>query len=580
MKKIFSLLSLILFVSVSYAASVDDVFWFGGTGDWMTQSNWSELDDGTQISGISYWYIPGWISGNTSNDGSWTSTSNKGFAIIAGGTANVTSSSKPDGRVERFYVGGSSGANLNISDNLTVYRAWVGTAAADIGTVTQTAGTVTLSGSSYIGDNGAGTYNISGGTFTSSGELRIGTNGGSSGAVNVSGGTFASTNANFSLGYYGNAALNLTGGAVTITGTNAYIGRYGDNAGVTNVNISNGTFSITSASTATGTSDGIFLGRSGTGNINQTGGTMNLTATNSQICVGYYRSGTTNFSNGAMSAKQYVIGYTNANTNSTLNMSGGTLAASGNMYLGYYWPAGATTATATTGNFNLSGGTVNITGSVYDGRSGNGHITVSGGSFNAGGMFLSLYYNSSTQPQASSLTISGGSFILANQLSTYSEGDVITVSGSDATKISVGHLVIRSSATLAIELDAGGVTPIEVGDTTGQVDIQNITFKVSTLPDYVGGIGTTYDVLKTTTGKIDISGATLVQETGAKHTFSYAVVDDGNGGQILRLTEIQGTCGDALHPIVDGDLNEDCVVDYLDVKEIANSWLDCSFDCP
>jgi fibronectin-binding autotransporter adhesin len=519
------------------AASVDDVFWFGGTGDWMTQSNWSELADGTQTSGISYWYIPGWISGNPSNPtSSWTSTSNKGFAIIAGGTANLTSSSKPDGRVERFYVGGSSGANLNISDNLTVYRAWVGTAAADIGTVTQTAGTVTLSGSSYIGDNGAGTYNISGGTFTSSGELRIGTNGGSSGAVNVSGGTFASTNANFSLGYYGNAALNLTGGAVTITGTNAYIGRYGDNAGVTNVNISNGTFSITSASTATGTSDGIFLGRSGTGNINQTGGTMNLTATNSQICVGYYRSGTTNFSNGAMSAKQYVIGYTNANTNSTLNMSGGTLAASGNMYLGYYWPAGATTATATTGNFNLSGGTVNITGSVYDGRSGNGHITVSGGSFNAGGMFLSLYYNSSTQPQASSLTISGGSFILANQLSTYSEGDVITVSGSDATKISVGHLVMRNGATLAIELDENGSTLIEVGDNTGQVDLAGFNLQVSALAGFVAN-QSVYDILWTAAGVIDVTDMTFTNLTSEAFTCRVVdAVDYGyTGGQVLQL---------------------------------------------
>jgi hypothetical protein len=575
MKKLLSMILILINACFVMAVNVEDVTWGGGTGLWLTQSNWTEVTTDN-----SKWAIPGWISGNPYNPGTWTNSSNKGFALIKSGMAQITSASRPDGRVERFYVGGTGGANLDISADLSAYKGWIGANAGETGTISQTAGAVSISGSTYFADYGTAIYNISGGSLTVSGELRVGTNGGSSGTVNVNGGTFSATNTNFSLGYQGNAELNQTNGTVSITCANAYIARFGDNAGVTNVNISGGTFGITSSSTGTGDSNGIFLGRTGTCNFNQTGGTVNLTAANSQIGIGYYKSGTTNFKNGAMSAKRYVIGYKNIDTVGTLNMSGGTLTASENMYLGEYWPANGTTENATKGVVNLSSGSINVTGTVYDGWSGNGAIDISGGSFKADRMFLSLNYDASTQPQASSLKISGGSFYLSGQLSTYSANDVITVSGSDATNIHVGHLVMRNNAILAFELDAGGITPVDVCDTSGVVNLDGVTLKVSTLSDFAGGIGTTYDVLKVKAGTIDMTDATLVQETGAKHTFSYAIVDDGNGGQILRFTEIQGTCGDALHPILDADVNKDCVVDYLDVREFAESWLDCTFDCP
>jgi hypothetical protein len=245
MKKIYSLIA-VVFLSTVVCADVNDVFWNVSSGTWMTQSNWTEnTTDGAK------WAIPGWVVGNPYNTGASTDPNwNSGLAWIQSGTAQITPTSKPDGRILRLYVGGSSGAVLQISGDFSAYDTWIARYSGQSGTITQTAGNAYIINRAYWADNGSGTYNLSGGSllmdcgtvyfgnnygatltlnqtggnFWADGTLIAGSARGAVGTVNISSGIFEHTGT-LVLGDSGVGTLNLTGGTANLK--NVYIGRTG-----------------------------------------------------------------------------------------------------------------------------------------------------------------------------------------------------------------------------------------------------------------------------------------------------------------------------------------------------------------
>lgn len=246
MKKI-SLLTAVMFIAAFACADVNDVFWNVSSGTWKTQSNWTEnTTDGAA------WAIPGWVVGNPYNTGGSTDPNwNMGLAWIQSGTAQITSSSSgPDGRIYRLYVGGSGGATLQVSGDFKAYDTWISRYSGQSGTITQTAGNALIISHAYWADNGLGVYNLSGGSllmdcgtvyfgnnsgalltfnqtggnFWADGTLIAGSARGAIGTINISAGTFEHTGT-LVLGDSGVGTLNLTGGTAQLK--NVYIGRTG-----------------------------------------------------------------------------------------------------------------------------------------------------------------------------------------------------------------------------------------------------------------------------------------------------------------------------------------------------------------
>jgi len=144
------------------------------------------------------------------------------------------------------------------------------------------------------------------------------------------------TDLNLFVGNSGTGTLNITGGTVT---TNQYI-YLGNNAG------SNGTLNVSSGTFTSGSYSTIAVGQSGTGTLNITGGTM--------------------FTGGA------YIG-SNAGSNGTVTISGGTWTIPGSMQVG----------NSGTGTLNLNGGFLNCSSVLIGYNAGSsGSVTVTSGTLN------------------------------------------------------------------------------------------------------------------------------------------------------------------------------------------------------
>ncbi len=209
----------LLAMTASVFGNSNYVHWVGGTGDWMVSGNWTNEDPAPD------WNIPGWVVGNPSNTGGSTALDwNYGRAVIESGTARITPSSAPDGYVSKLYLGGTNGANVEISGDALfkdIYLADTGESA----TITQTGGSVELSGNytTHIGRHGNGTYNLSGGTLTHNStpgadtHTFIGVYDGAVGTFNQTGGAFVKNGTvqqNIEVGYAAGSKgiVNLSGG--------------------------------------------------------------------------------------------------------------------------------------------------------------------------------------------------------------------------------------------------------------------------------------------------------------------------------------------------------------------------------
>jgi len=297
MKKQFTLLALALAATlgVATATSYD---WLSGAGDW-TDTGWTT--NGIPVS-------PVWNSSST--------------GIIHSGTMNLTPTANPGSQIAAVHLHpGIGSVDLNISGDLSLAeRLRMGSDSVDSGTatITQTAGTVTLDITTFIGQRGSGEniYNLDGGTLsgvklyvaaneTASGTLNInggaldmsgysylGYSTGNTGVLNMPDGTAFMTR--LYVGNNGTGTANIGGGTLN-TSAKVYIGSVAGSTGV--LNLSNGMLHCT---------DWLYVGTAGSGSFYQTGGTAELY----KVGIGYYTGsdGIISISGGSFTASNYIYG--------------------------------------------------------------------------------------------------------------------------------------------------------------------------------------------------------------------------------------------------------------------------------
>jgi len=234
--------------------------------------------------------------------------------------------------------------------------------------------TLTVSGSEYVGDSGAGTFIQSGGTHTVSGSMYVGAATGASGTYSLSETGSLSVTGNENVGDSGSGSSpGATGVFTQLGGTNdlagtLYVGSYAYDQGT--YNLQSGTLAVTASS------GGENIGNGGTATFNQTGG-ANTLATGASLYIAnvggtgaYSLSDAGNLTSGdneyvGYSANGTFIQFAGTNTNT---------AGSAWLYLGY--------SAGSTGNYSLSGGTV-LTSAMSVGYNGTGTFNQSGGTLTA-----------------------------------------------------------------------------------------------------------------------------------------------------------------------------------------------------
>lgn len=274
-----------------------------------------------------------------------------GFAQGAGSlnaTGNLLVGAFGDGRTGTLRV--------NTSETLTVSNEFfIGDSLNSVGNLSLESGTVTVNNNIFVGNNrGNGTLTMSGGTITKTGggQLLVGQNNGV-GTVVQSGGTISTNNEL----YIGNE--KVASGTYTLSGTGA-------------LNVENE----------------VVVGReTGAGILNMNGGTL-TTSGNGNMYIGRRNSvGTLNQSDGTISViKEFGVGTRDDNKIGigTYTLSGGSLAATNNIFIGKEQGASGTMAmtggtvtgsdkliigdNGATGVLEQSAGTVNVQNEVYIGN--------------------------------------------------------------------------------------------------------------------------------------------------------------------------------------------------------------------
>ena len=280
------------------------------------------------------------------------------------------------------------------------------------GTLTMSGGTLTKTGGdeTFVGrDQGTGTITQNGGTVTLNHNLYVGQSSGSTGTYDISSGAILNLGRDFVIGREsGNGTLNMTGGTITKTGDEKFIVGHNNATGIVvhsggtisannelyigNENASaSGTYTL-SGTAALNVSNEIVVGReSGTGILNVDGGTL-TTSGNGNMYVGRRNgTGTLNQTDGTIVViKEFGVGSRDDNKigTGTYNLSGGSLTASNNIFIGKEQGAsgtmtmtGGTLGTSeslrighnqATGVLTQSAGTVNVQNEVYIGNENSG----------------------------------------------------------------------------------------------------------------------------------------------------------------------------------------------------------------
>ena len=391
------MLSALIAVScVLSAANAQDNSWTGSTStDWNTAANWSLGNVPTGQNAIvdtapaNIATISADISA-TPNDivvrgggrldhvagtagtggGSWMFIGQNDTA----GTYNLADTNSAGSGITGFAQGTGS---LNATGNLLVG------AFGDnrTGTVrVNTSGTLAISGELFVGDstNSVGTFSLESGTVTVNNKTLIGHNNGV-GVVVQSGGTIGVNNEL----YIGNENASASG-TYTLSGTGALnvanevvVGR---ESGTGILNVDGGTVT-------TSGNGNMYIGRrNGTGTLNQTAGTIIV---NREFGVGTrddnkIGTGTYNLSGGSLTAANNIFIGKELGASGTMTMTGGTLDTSDKLQIGH---------NQATGVMTQSGGVVNVQNEVYIGNetdaSSVGTYTLSGtASLNVGNELL------------------------------------------------------------------------------------------------------------------------------------------------------------------------------------------------
>jgi hypothetical protein len=371
-----------------------------GSGNWSTAASWN---GGT---------VPA-VTGDTVNitdvaagvktvtfDAAATTTSMA--ALNVGGTTNTFTGQMtlqfPLGSVKTVAVtgittiGGSStaaGAKGTILQDGATFN---NTGTLNIGGVTQgayslTAGALT-SAMENIGNAGIGTMTQTGGTHTVSTALILAPDAAATGTYTLNGGSLSAVNE--TVGSLGIGTFTQAGGTNAVNGAGAT-----DSLAIATQAGSFSQYTLNSGNVNVTAVGGVVVGKAGNGTITQNGGTFTIGA-----------------------GRDMSIGAATGGVGSYF-MTGGTLSAGGNVYVG-----GTSTAAAAAGSLFISGGaSATISGTLKIWNANGSSLTLSNGTLNVG--TLDLSGNSSTftwnvgtlnVTGASGLTIGGTGPLPANQL--------------------------------------------------------------------------------------------------------------------------------------------------------------------
>jgi autotransporter-associated beta strand protein len=332
------------------------------------------------------------------------------------------------------------------------------------GTMTMSGGTLTKTGGdqTFVGrDSGTGTLTQSGGTITLNHDFYVGQGAGGNGTLNLSTGAVLNTGRDFVIGREGGTgALNMTGGTITKTGDEKFL--VGHNNGTGTVVQSGGTITANNelyignenagasgAYTLSGTgalnvANEVVVGReSGTGILNVNGGTI-TTSGNGNMYIGRRNgTGTLNQSNGVIIVnKEFGVGTRDDNKigTGTYNLSGGSLSAANNIFIGKEQES--------SGTLNMTGGTMTTSDKLQIGHNqATGVLTQSGGTVNVQN---EVYIGNEND---------------ASSVGTY------TLSGTGALNVGNEVIVGRVNGTGTLNLNGGTVTATKISGGNGNATV-------------------------------------------------------------------------------------------------------------
>ena len=401
---------------------------------------------------------------------------------------------------------------------------------------------ITQSGGAHIVKSGAGSAEFSGGAVIT-GTLR--TNGG---ALTLSGASPYGAN---QMLFTNGASISLTNGAnVTVNDLAFGIGGVNETIGGT-LNVGPGT-TFTTINARLGDSNG--GGSLTQGTVSQTGGTVNITAPNTD-------------------GRNFVLGHWNA-TQGIYNQSGGTLN-SPNIAMAVSWDGD--------GTYNLSGGVANVLGLRFGHNGGrSGVFNLTGGELNLGseGIWLQnagfptdINLGGGTVRAAVTTTISAPTELTGTNGDTTfdSNGNTLNITGAitgagGLTKTGNGRLVINApnsaagiitvnQGTLALvgdqtanRLAAGGLVQINNGGTLefGSTNAPNFTANYSVAAG--GTLTSAAGVGHIHIGGLNLSGGTLTTDPATASYDGENYMLDGNvsvtGATPSTITHQGGSAAD------------------------------------
>jgi autotransporter-associated beta strand protein len=457
---------------------------------------------------------------------------------------------------------------MTVNNKITVgNNRGTGTMTMSGGTLTKTAGDDTSVGR----DNGTGTLTQSGGTIALNHNLYVGQGGGGNGTLNLSGSAVLNTGRDFVIGREGGTgALNMTGGTITKTGDermmvghNNGTGTVVQSGGTINVNqnqlyIGNenagalGTYTL-SGTGALNVADELVVGReSGTGILNVNGGTI-TTSGNGNMYIGRRNgTGTLNQSNGVIIVnKEFGVGTRDDNKigTGTYNLSGGSLTASNNIFIGK--------EQGSSGTLNMTGGTMTTSDKLQIGHNqATGLVIQSGGTVNVQN---EVYIGNENN---------------ASSVGTY------TLSGTGALNVGNEVIVGRDNGTGTLNLNGGTVTATKISGGNGSAtvnfnggvlkakrDESNLIENLDTANAQSGGLKIDSNGFSVSTGQL-LTGTGGLEKLGAGQlTLSgpntYAGITTVTSG-VLRIEKI------GLNAIVDA--SADTVVAEFTVQPTPGNY--------
>ncbi|HQL75389.1 MAG TPA: autotransporter-associated beta strand repeat-containing protein [Phycisphaerae bacterium] len=404
----------------------------------------------------------------------------------------------------------------------------------------------------------------SGGTMTVNGELRLAQDGASTGHYTLSDGTLSVSSSMF-VGYNGTATLGVTGGTINVTnGLMVWNGSgridIGQDAGkTTQVN-----------------TNWLTLGQdSGTGELNQTGGAVNLA--NSHLYLGYgaAATGTYNLSNGTLTINGDIR--TDSGTG-LFNQTGGSTTAN--------WIRMGING-GSDGEFRVSNGTVQINNEARIGENGTGVLRLSGTAQLTDNGSLMIGYGGSGQGTAymsdsAVLTVNGGVMRVGDAGAgtlNMTGGTINTanwfVIGQGGSQTSTVNM---SGGTLNVNTNGGGERlQISVWDTargvmnvsgTAQVNVNGSSIQVG--GDHAGASGTLTladsAVVNTPQLTVGWQGSGAVTQDGGTMNINGSHLrfgDNGsptgtynmNGGSLQVASDIRNDVGTAVFNQTGGTVN-------------------------